>query len=839
MRLGRGAFARHLAGSVALSALFAATPSMAQSDKPVNFDITAPDLADALNQFAQQSDQQIIFSTDTARGRRTQSLHGSYAPDQALRILLRNTGLTFKVSENNTIIIGPEGTNQTPRPSRLGDASQALPSEGGVEEIVVTAQKHEERLRDVPAPVTVLDAQALVEHNQLRLADYFSSVPGLNFTSSGTGDMYLAIRGVTTGTHTNQTVAVTVDDVPYGPTSTYATNGDSDAPDFDPSDLARIEVLRGPQGTLYGASSIGGLLKYVTVDPSIEGFSGRLEADLSGVHNAADVGYGLRGAVNVPLGEDLAVRASGFTRGEPGYVDDPALHLSGVNHVNVYGGRLSALWRPSDTLSLKLSAKYQDTTGDGISSITLQPGLGDLQQVFSLPVNHYRKQSSLYTAVLSADLGGIDLTSTSGYSVDDNERVYDATGMFGSYASSVFNVSGSDIHVRNKTDIFTQEIRLSSSIWDKLDWTLGAFYTYQNNNPNVVDFLAVNPSTVATVGDLITYSNPLTYEEYAGFGDLTWHITDEFDIQVGARESQNKQSYKETDTGSPQITQAFDGYPPPVIYPPIHTTGTSFTYLVTPRFKVSPDLMLYARVASGYRPGGPNLGSLFNVPRSYQADTTVNYEVGAKGYIFDHLLSFDASVYYVDWSRIQIDVLDVANFVGYLTNGSSAKSEGAELSVEVRPLGGLTIAAWFAWNDATLTQDLPTNSTAIGFAGNRLPFSSRLSGNLSIDDEFSVTGEVTGFVGGAVSYVGDRAGEFAGNTFGSGPQPPRFALPSYVKADLRAGARYQSWTATLFLNNISDKRGVLNGGIGAFVPGQITETLIQPRTFGLSVTKTF
>jgi outer membrane receptor protein involved in Fe transport len=157
-----------------------------------------------------------------------------------------------------------------------------------LEEIVVTAQKRTERLQDVPVPVTVLKGETLVDTGKTRLESYYTTVPGLSMASSGGGDANLTIRGISTGANTNPTVGIVLDDVPFGSTSTLATA--TFAPDIDPSDLARIEVLRGPQGTLYGASSIGGLLKFVTVDPSTERLSGRVQADTSRVYNGAAAG---------------------------------------------------------------------------------------------------------------------------------------------------------------------------------------------------------------------------------------------------------------------------------------------------------------------------------------------------------------------------------------------------------------------------------------------------------------------------------------------------------------------------------------------------------------------
>jgi iron complex outermembrane receptor protein len=705
-------------------------------------------------------------------------------------------------------------------------------SSGVLQEIVVTAQKREERLQDVPVPVTAISATTLLEQNALRLQDYYTDVPSLSLVPNGQGNESLSIRGIAstgTGGGTNPTVGIIVDDAPFG--STTALGSRTFAPDIDPNDLARVEVLRGPQGTLYGASSIGGLLKFVTVDPSTEGVSGRVQADLSNVHNGNGEGYGVRGAINLPLSDTLAIRASGFTRRDPGYIDDPAFHINGVNQVDVYGGRVSALWRPAEEWSLKVSALLQNTTANGISNVTQQPGLGDLQQLQTLPVGGYHHDVRSYTATLTGALGGVRLTSISAYSVDKFDAVTDFSTLYGSFSELPFGVGATEALQHNETKKFSQEIRLSSSL-ERLDWLAGVFYTYENT-PTHDQYFSVDPVTLAVPGLLLDDPYPTTYAEYAAFGDLTYHFTDRFDVQIGGRESQNRQTYEETLSGpiDPQF-----GLVSPAGNPPIHTKDNSFTYLLTPRFKISPDLMIYSRLASGYRPGGPNpTCTLFPTPCQYGPDKTYNYELGVKGEALDHLLSFDASVYYIDWKNIQLQLINPSSGAFYYANASTAKSQGLELSVKSKPLQGLTIVAWGAWNDAHLTKAIPPAGpgSPVGSAGERLPFSSRVSGNLSVDEEMPLANSIRGFIGGSVSYVGNRA-----DIFRASLEQPRNMLPGYAQVNLRAGVRYDAWTASLFVSNLADKRGVLAFPVSYATTSPVVN-YIQPRTAGLSVSRTF
>jgi iron complex outermembrane receptor protein len=258
-------------------------------------------------------------------------------------------------------------------------------------------------------PVTAIQAESLVDSNQLRIQDYYTQIPGLSLVTDDFGAPLIAIRGLTTGAYTNPTVGITLDDVPYG-SSTSLGNG-AELPDIDPSDLARVEVLRGPQGTLYGASSIGGLLKFVTLDPSTDAVSGRVETDVNQVHNGDGAGYGVRGSINLPLSDSLAIRASAFTRRDPGYIDNVLTGERGVNWGDAEGGRLAALWRPSELFSIKLTALLQDSKTHGSSNVDV--GLGDLEQSEIRGIGGSETKIQAYSATFTGNLNGAVLTAIS------------------------------------------------------------------------------------------------------------------------------------------------------------------------------------------------------------------------------------------------------------------------------------------------------------------------------------------------------------------------------------------------------------------------------------------
>lgn len=726
------------------------------------------------------------------------------------------------------------------------EGSSSSSSPNALQEVVVTAQKREEKLLDVPIPVTAVDTSSLTVNNQVKLTDFYSEVPGLSIAPSTMSSQTISIRGLTTGAvgsgppNPSPIVAVTVDGVPYG----GAGGGDQLVPDFDPGDLQRVEVLRGPQGTLYGASSVGGLVNFVTVDPSLTGVSGRLEAGGDGVQNGNEIGYNFRGSVNVPLSSDLAVRASVFTREDPGYIDDPVLGLKGVNEDRASGGHLSALWQPSETFSLKLSALYQKVTGHNTNDETPNPPsffnvgqLGNLQQFYIRAVNTYGydRTAQAYSLKLDWKIGVADLVALTGYNrytVDDS---FDLSLALHSFSEQYFGTPGDQIVNTIGLDRLTQEIRLSAPLGQQFDGLLGVFYSHEDDYWKW-QYLASNPLTGVQLGDWGTYnpySAPIVYDEYSVFGDLTYHITDRLDVQIGGRESWLKNTV-DTATATGLLSTVIYGAPTsPFNFPAATLNENEFTYLLTPRFKLTSDSMIYARLASGYRPGGVNIGIL-HVPEEFKADTSKDYEIGAKAEFLDHTLSVDGSLYYIDWKNIQLPLIYPVNGSTYVGNAAGAKSQGVELSIQSKPVSGLTLGAWVTWIDAVLTQTVPGAGVAgeiYGFDGDRLPNTPRFSGNLSLDYNFPLVSDVRGFAGGALSYVGDRLDAF------SSASPQRTDLPGYAKLDLHAGTTWDTWTANVYVNNVADKRGLISGGIGNQLPYSFY--YIQPRTVGLSVSTTF
>jgi len=794
----------------------------------VEFSIPAQPLSTALIELAKQAKVQILTAGYAVEGLNAAPVSGRFTLGGALQRMLQGSGFTYRFIDEKTVVLVKD------------DAARSSENSAALQEVIVTAQKRAERLQDVPVPVSVVNTQSLSENNQTLLKDYYTQVPGLVVQPGILAQQVLAIRGLGTGGGggPGSTVGILIDGVPYG--GTMNGSGGFWLPDFDPGDLERIEVLRGPQGTLYGSNSLGGLINFVTVSPSTAGDSGRLQAGYSSVYNGAEPGFDLRGSVNLAITDTLAIRISGFDRQDPGYIDNPVLGTRGVNEAWTDGAHFTAMWRPLQDVSLKLGALYQKAHSAAASDVDVAlwggpTGLKDLQQNYIPNIGGYEKIAQAYSAILTAKLGPVDFTSLTGFNQNYVYSSLDFSYVFRSLVAAVPEFGGVDGAAFNdyvETRRINQEFHFSGALWERLDWLAGGFYSHETafGYPQQ-NILAENATTGQIMGAYYVFTEfqPSVLNQYALFADLTVHINDRWDIQFGGRHSRLNFNVTPGVITGPYTNGT------PQLLPGGGSTANPSNYLVTPRFKLSQDLMLYARFASGYRPGTPSTGAPPGIPPQSNPDTASTYEFGFKGDLLDHALTLDASVYYIDWKGIQISLVDPRNSFEYFANGGTAKSQGVEFSLAAHPLKGLALSGWVSYDEAVLTSSFPKTAAAAGgygVEGDRLPNAPRWSAHTSIRQDFPFPhwNNVTGFIGGDVSYVGDRV---AG--FNTGPQ--RQDLPAYTKVDLRTGITDGLWTVNIYANNVADARGLLSGGPGADPPYGFQ--YITPRTLGVTVVRTF
>ncbi|CAN5662648.1 TonB-dependent receptor [soil metagenome] len=738
-------------------------------------------------------------------------------------------------------------------PTTLGDRYDG--------DIVVTAQKREQTLIDVPQSITVVSAKLLEQRHATSLVDYAALVPGLSLQQQNAGEARVILRGINTG-GSSPTVAIYVDDTPFG-SSTGQTNAAHLAGDIDPFDVERIEVLRGPQGTLYGANSLGGLIKYVTTAPKFDRLSIRVQGGVETV-DGGGTGWSGNGVVNVPLGDTLAIRASGFYRATPGYIDSVGVAGHNINHSASYGGRASLLFKPTDGFSVRLTAIAQNVRAHGrdtvdVDAATLTPITADpftgapgkgLLRYQTFPESN-RVDYRLYSGTLEYDFGPATLTSVTSYATLRQHEDIEATQLLGDIgpfygASTPYGVDEPSNITQKK---FAQEVRLTSARSDRIEWQVGGYYTrepgqiyqlYRPFDPATGAFLPeagtipqdlLGPGTPAaplSFTHFLTAQLDSTYKEYAGFGSATWHVTHAFDITGGVRYSHNEQRTTQSLGGGFVVVQGADGT----------LLGNSsegvWTWSVSPRYEINKRVAIYARVAKGYRPGGPNVvppGAPADYPAQFRADTLISYEAGIRAETADRTFGIDASVYYLDWKNTQISTTFQTS-VGPVTadgNGEGAKSYGGEVTATLRPTRGFIVLGSVAYNHTALVGNILIG----GSDGDQLPYAPRWTANVSADYDWALTDRVNAFVGASVMAVSDRPADFDATyqaIFGR-----RLILDGYASADLRAGIEMKPFTLSIYARNITNAGGQTYAGpYGSRYAGLVDVALIRPRTIGLT-----
>jgi len=700
-----------------------------------------------------------------------------------------------------------------------------------IAEVLVTAQKRSENLQDVPASVSVFDTEKLIQLHATQLNDYAAYLPGVNIASGGTpGQTTITLRGVAP-IGPGSVVGTYIDDTPLGSSANYA-RATTFALDLMPYDVERVEVLRGPQGTLYGAGAMGGLLKYVLRDPNLSEFEFRVGAEGSSVGNADDLGWGVRAALNAPLiSQKLAFRASFFDQETPGFIDNAETGEEGENEVTQRGGRAALLWQLSEKLSLKLGGTWQRVKSDNNSSMTLAltgidpptgARLGDLKSSHLLP-QPFEKDVDYYSATLDWDLGWGSFVSATSYSKTQTLQIQDATKTFGALNPLLTegaiaagpNVFALQLDLKK----WTQEFRLASASGGAIEWLIGAFYTDEDStNQQLSVAFDDNFEPIPAFAPAFAYAAlPSTYRELAGFGDLTFKFNERFDLTAGVRWARNEQDFRQI-TGGAILPLADD---------PGEASESVVTWAVSPRLHLSEDTMIYARVATGYRPGGPGI-PILGAPASVDSDELTNYEAGIKTEFLDGSALLNLSAFYIDWKDIQ--QIRAFGGISALDNAGDAKSTGFELESAFSPVDGLRLGVNAAYTDATIESSPAGIDNKIG---SRLPLVPEWSASFTADYNFSLFGGRPAHVGGGYRYVGERESNVV-----TVSDNLSYVLPSYNVVDLNADVTFNRMTLRLFAKNLTDERAYTGGGVlvdGINRPVQIDVSVIQPRTFGISM----
>lgn len=670
------------------------------------------------------------------------------------------------------------------------------------------------------------------------LGDYASYQPGVFFASQGgAGQGQLVMRGVSTGNQTSPTVSVYIDDVPVGGSTVYSSSATFV---FDPvlMDLDHIEFLYGPQGTLYGAGSMGGLVKYVTKRPDTDRFGGTAGGDFSHTQGAG-TSYTEHATVNLPLAKGVAaLRASVFDRHSTGVYravgETPA---GGADRTHTRGARVQLQVDPTDRLSFNLSAMAQKIAADGLSMADYSLATG--QPVSGGPydrrLNHrepFSQTLQLYAFRASYHFDWADLDWISAYQNFVNRSVQDYPDAFLDLLNALGPTLGVDnrlgsLYVDSGYDVhkISQEVRLTSPKGTHVDWLAGLWFDREDTWEGYALEGADRPAPGITA--LLRQRVNARFDEYAGYGDVTWHIVPTIDLAAGVRVSGNAQKLANYEDGP--VAGSAGGFRE-------HMVSDDTTEMLTFSYRPDTARTYYMRAATGYRPGGlqaPVESTVFGANPAatdrFGSDHLQSYELGYKGSHFGGDLSIGADVYDIEWRNMQLITYTVGNAI--IENTGDARIDGLELQAAYRH-GPWQFDASGAYTYAHTLQGNPQQGIA---SDAPLPYSARMAATLAARYDFRLLGQAA-YAGATLRASSHRHAGFAGDS-----SDPDFKLPGYGMLDLDAGMRLHGGVSVdLYLRNALDRRvplGTLNAqsiNFLASVGGPMLVQMSTPRTLGLS-----
>lgn len=804
-----------LAGCAALAVAGGATAAQAQPAR--DYAIQQQDLASALRAYSLKSGQDVVYDPSLVRGKTSPGASGRLTDEAALQALLAGNRLAVRRTPAGGLSIVPEGKLDRPQADTAGEASTPAAI---VDELIVTAGKRAERLQDLAGGASAVTGQQLKAAGAQSNADYLGRIPGVVFNEGTSGQSAVTIRGVGATAGIDQGQGPTgyfLNEIPLTEPS-YA----SGIPDIDTFDLNRVEVLRGPQGSLFGSASLGGAINYIVNTADVSDFDAATETTVRHIARSGQASYAVKGMVNVPIIRDkLAARLVGYSREDAGYIDNIGTGVKGANDLRVNGLRGSVVFTPTDRTTLSLLSLYQKNKSDEIATVqsafgpyarsTILPGPTDYDfEIHSLRLDHKFDFANL--TILAS-------TNTKDHVLDSDVTRTSALRTFAPKGV----LSQEFMH----TNMKTLEARLASDGDGPFRWLIGGMYSETKTDVATLSSLPTGAAVLASrynaaqlQGELFnrTYSHREGSEK-ALFGEVSYEFLPKVTATVGGRLFDTKYwveiqrygiNYGLTGQTVPRRNAGDDGFVPKVSL----------------AWRPSRDLTVYALASKGFRFGNPNtVVDLpgFNTPAAWASDSLWNYELGAHSAWLGGKLQVDASVYDIDWSDIQVRLVRPGDNLTYGTNAGSARIRGVELAVVAKPTSALTLSSNITYLDAKLTETVTTASPPL-LEGTRLPGASpwQISNMATYRIEAPLNPVLT---------VSHRYLAKAPETL----QGPNVKVAGYNQFDARLNVSLDNVDVALFATNLANKRAVAFGyGLSTTGTG-LSEFIIRPRTVGVTV----
>jgi outer membrane receptor protein involved in Fe transport len=720
----------------------------------------------------------------------------------------------------------------------------------------VTATRREGTVQDVPINISAVGSEELEARGLDNLREVAATVPGVYILDQGNrSSTPVVFRGL------NATGLGSFDgnNDGGGAVSTYV----GDIPlfvDLRLNDIERVEFLLGPQGTLYGAGTLGGAIRYIPVKPKLGEIGGEVRGDAytyaSGNGISTDTGV----TINIPLGDSFAFRGSIDFANDRGFIDYPfAVQTVGVSNPDgiadpsnfnpqkdlntdeTLSARAALRFNPSDTFDATLTYHYQDARTDGrqfsqrrLTNFPVE--IGKYENALRVREPN-RRETQLISLEAELDLGFAKLVSATGYSEHRERGNRDQTDLLITleYSYEQFPSFTAFTEERDETEIFTQELRLVSNLDGPFSFIIGGFYNDEKIRalstefaPGFDQFAVDEFGGVQLRPDSIEYIAPFNSDlrEVAVFGELSYQITDAWQITVGGR-YYDYDLETESAVDLPLLETVFNGRDPDSIvfdFTPANQKDNGFLYKINTSYEVTPDVLLYGTISQGFRIGNsnglepcdPNAGQQQNIcglpnELEFTADETTNYEIGFKTQWLDRRLTLNGAVYYIDWQGPQVASATINGSSPITINGAGAESKGLEIFGSLQATDRLSFRGAYSYTDAQLTDvssALLNELTPPGFGttpvdgqdGDRLPGSPKHQGSFFVDYELPIADEwdmkfsygVT-----AHSNVLTRTGSRAGG----------LVLPGFDTHNVSVSVKGKGWTATVYANNLFNEFG--------------------------------
>ena len=733
---------------------------------------------------------------------------------------------------------------------------QETAKDKSLEVIEVTATRRSGSVQNAPLNITALDADIMKDQNISELADVARWVPGLTITDQGgRSGSPIIVRGLNTNSSgpssDGGTVATYINEIPV-------------AIDMRLVDVERVEVLIGPQGTLYGAGTLGGAIRYMLKEPELDFTSLEVFGNVSQTQESDSIGGEGGFIFNLPLIEDtLAVRASLNIYEDPGFIDygyvvrEPGVSLpdpdwtdsaavnnnlknvEDANGESTTTGRISVRFKPSETFEGTLNYFYQNQDSEGRSivhynTLSADNGLSDLIGEYESGYRYEEpreKENQLLSLELKADLGFAELVSATGISNFDADGQRDQTDLLIrlDYGYEEFPAFSSFTREIEEQDTFTQEIRLVSQNDSDINWIVGGFYnkiesdaSSQEYTPGFGDFAVENFGADQSRPDQLEYYSIDRVEitESALFGEIGYQVTDKLDITVGAR------FYKydvesESAVDFPLFNTLFGGAGPDDVtlnFEQNEASDNGSLFKFNAKYQFTNSVMGYATISEGFRIGGSNglapcpdplpanqAGCGNPSEMLYDADTTTNYELGFKSTWLRSRLHFNAALFNIDWDDAQVAGATEVGQLPYLSNAGSANAKGIEISSRAILSDSFSVYSTYAYTKAELTSDAPflfnSDGTDGAEDGDRLPGSSEHQFSMGVNYQTDVFNDKTLDINYGITAQSDVISRVGLRDNGE-------TLPGYSLSNISAKLTADEWSATVYVDNVFNKYAV-------------------------------